>query len=202
LRLGLEGQVVRKARLCPQCGVIVGKPRLGHIQPPSDQGIAFDAGIAQIDPDLTIGDFADGTTVLRSDPDRVVALFDDPRLIDQHDSIGRTERVGHQVLVASDHRCSAPGALADEMLQVTHVHRLRQGDPLDRFPRLRAQQALQVDRRPRVLFGAPKRRGKVGVIGRQSIDKLLDITRCQVAFWWRAGCWYNNGWHRYPPQLI
>jgi hypothetical protein len=52
------------------------------------------------------------------------------------------------------------------------------------------------------VFGASKRLLEGGVIGCQGVDKLLDIADYQVALWWWAGCWYNNGWPGYPPQLV
>jgi hypothetical protein len=61
------------------------------------------------------------------------------------------------------------------MLQVANVHHLPQGDTFTGFAGLLAQQTVQVDGSPGGLFGAPKRLRKVGVIGCQSIDKLLDI---------------------------
>src|SRR5262249_34460236 len=197
-----EARITRPTRMRSHCSEIVGKPRRGYIQLPTDQSIAVLAAIAQRAPDLTVGDLADRATILRSDPDRIVALFDDPRLVDQHHAIGGTERVGKQELMPSEQRSSSPGTLADEMLQVAHVDPLGQGDRFTGFARLLTQQAIQVDRSPIALFWASKRLSKVAVIGRQGTDKLLNIARCQVALWRRIWCWYNNGWHRYPFQLI
>src|SRR5205085_6263900 len=132
-------------------------------------------------------------------PNRVVALFDDPRLIDQDHAVAITQALGNQLVMALPDGRTVPGTLANEMLQVAHVDPLGQGDPLGGLAGVGPQQALQIDAGPDYLFGAPKRLSKGGLIGRQGIDKLLHVARCQVADGRRARCWYNNGWHRYPP---
>jgi len=88
------------------------------------------------------------------------------------------------------------------MLQVTDIHSLGERDPFARFVWLVTQQSAQIDARPGALFRAANGRRKMGVIDGERAHKVFHITARQIAEWWRVGCWYNNAWQGYSPQLI
>jgi hypothetical protein len=142
-------------------------------------------GRAQKDPDGRIGDFADGSPVLRSDADGGTPLLDDARFIDDDHAIGVAEGVSDHLLVALDDGLDWPGTLANEVLQIADSVLLGDGDALSGFARLVAEQAVEIDISPGGLFGAAEGRSKGGVKGGKGVKKALNIA-------WGDGA--NGGW--------
>ena len=79
-RLRFGCQIVRNAASLALIPVRFVKPAFRHEQLPFDQAVAFPTGIAQIDPDLTVGNLSHRSAVLRGYSHRVVSLFDHPQI--------------------------------------------------------------------------------------------------------------------------
>ena len=91
---------------------------------------------------LAIGHLADGPAILTRHPDRVLALFEPARVVDDQDAAAHR----HALQQALPYRCHVPDRMRDEVLQRLIMARV--GDArehgLHRFPATVAQHALHV----------------------------------------------------------
>jgi hypothetical protein len=120
--LGFEGQLLRYTTLASLVGMFGIKPWFGHKQARIRQSIALAARIAQIHAHLAIGDFADRAAVLCGNSDRIVALFDPTRFVNQDNAIRFAQRLGNQTLMSRNNRFGAPPTLPNEVLQIAHIY--------------------------------------------------------------------------------
>src|SRR5436190_15540131 len=157
----------------------------------SEQSVALTTGIAEINAQLRVRDFADRAAILRRNTDAVVALFDDTRFVNQEGTIFLAERRADQQLMLGNNRLNRPSALADKVLQGADRHPQMQGHGLNRFAFAPAEQAVQIRLSPAGLFGTRKDRDEVGVIGSKLIEQASNISGRQIAFGRWARVEYN-----------
>lgn len=157
-------------------------------------------GIAQIHAHLTVRDLADRATILRGDAYRRGPLLDDAGLVNDHHPIRIAHGIGDQELLACDDRFNRPRTLANEVLEVTHIAPLGQGDAFNRLAGLLADQAVEIHIGRGGLLGAAKGGDKVGVKGGAGVHELRNLAGGEVADGWWGGGWYNSGRHGDPPR--
>jgi len=122
---------------------------------------------------------------------RVIALFDHPRFIDQGHPIRFCQRFGYQLLMDLDHWLRFPRALANKMLQAAHFLVQLKRYPFDVFARRITRQATQIDFAPfQMLYSLKGWLKQINVI-HHFVHKLLNILLGQIEFWRRASFGYN-----------
>src|SRR5690606_19459589 len=94
--------------------VLVLGPVLGQVELPVDESMTVAAGIACKYTDLAVLDPSGGPGILTADPDRVLALLQEPGLVDHQHAALVTERVGDILAHEVSQMISRPRASSEQ----------------------------------------------------------------------------------------
>ena len=111
----LERPRLRNTALAPARSVSLSEPPFRQIEATVDERVAFAAGVAGENADLTIVHFADRAAPLPRHPDRVAAFLGKARAIYDVNTIFFTQRLVHQLPVFVQQLLIVPTALADKL---------------------------------------------------------------------------------------
>jgi hypothetical protein len=92
----------------PLASLFVFGPLFGQIQLPVDESLPPKGSVGQKHPDLAILRLAGGTCVLALDPDAVLSLLDEARLIDDEDRILLAQMLTHVASQVLAHEIGVP----------------------------------------------------------------------------------------------
>src|SRR5271157_5590510 len=193
--LGLVNQAFRQTTRAALFGMRFVKPLIRHEQLPLDQAVPFAARISQINPHLTIRNFAHRPTVLRSHSHRVIPLLDHTRFVNQHHPVRFTQCLTYQPLMNSDHWLLFPRTLADEMLHATDILAQLKRHALNVLARRIPQQPLQIALAPFQLLLPQISWFKHFYVGSHFIHKTVKILVRQITLRCRTSRGYNSAWH-------
>src|SRR5215203_146858 len=102
----------------PLAALLVMSPLLGQIQLPVDESLTPKGGIGQKHPDLAVLRLAGGADVLALDPDALLTLLDEARLIDdQNTLIAFAQMLDHVASEIVAHEIGVPVGSTQQVLK-------------------------------------------------------------------------------------